>query len=106
LEPLPLLERRLHPEIGGTGQDPLRERQAAFHVEFIELRGVLGDPRQRELLAQPLGVPVVGPDVDRPLEQESFVETVELLLDRVGCSLRLRELRANGRLASLSDSQH
>jgi hypothetical protein len=51
---------------------------------------VLGAPGQRELLAQPFCVPVVGLDIDRALEQKGLVETVELLLDCVGRSLGLR----------------
>ena len=38
------------------------------------------DPRERELLAKFLGVAVVGLDVDRPLEEERFVETVPACL--------------------------
>ena len=91
---------------GAAGQHCLRAEEGALHVEFIELGGVLGDPREGEFLAQPLGVPVVRLDVDRALEQERLVETVELLLDGVGRSLRLREFGADGRLASLPDPQH
>ncbi len=65
-----------------------------------------GDPRQRVFFAQPFGVAVVSFDVDRALKQEGFVETVELLLDRVGRSLRLRQVRSDGRLACLPDAQH
>jgi len=36
------------------------------------------DPGERELLAQLLGVTVVRLDVNRALEEERFVETVEL----------------------------
>ena len=38
------------------------------------------DPREREFLAQFLGVTVVRLDVDRAFEEERFVETVELFL--------------------------
>ena len=37
LEPLPLFERRLHPQVCGTRQDAFCEREDAFHVEFFEL---------------------------------------------------------------------
>jgi hypothetical protein len=37
LEPLALLERRLHPQVGGARQNAFCERQDAFHVEFFEL---------------------------------------------------------------------
>jgi len=37
------------------------------------------DPRERQLLAQLLGMAVVRLDVDRALEQKRFVETVQLL---------------------------
>jgi hypothetical protein len=40
LEPLTLVERRLHPQIGGARQNPFCERQDAFYVEFIDLAGV------------------------------------------------------------------
>jgi hypothetical protein len=36
------------------------------------------DPDERELLAQLLGMAVVRLDVDRPLEAERLVETVQL----------------------------
>ena len=39
LEPLPLFERRLHPQVGGARQNTFCERQDALHVEFIELAG-------------------------------------------------------------------
>jgi hypothetical protein len=51
LEPLTLVERRLHPQIGGARQNPFCERQDAFYVEFIDLAGVPVDPGERELLA-------------------------------------------------------
>ena len=44
LEPLTLVERRLHPQIGRARQDPFCERQDAFYVEFIDLAGVPVDP--------------------------------------------------------------
>ena len=44
LEPLSLIERRLHPEVGGSRQNAFRESQDAFHVEFFELAGVTVDP--------------------------------------------------------------
>ncbi len=37
LEPLPLVERRLHPQICGAWQNAFREREDALHVEFFEL---------------------------------------------------------------------
>ena len=59
LEPLTLVEGRLHPEVGRAPQNPFCERQDAFHVEFFGLAGVTVDPRERPLLAQRLGVAVV-----------------------------------------------
>ena len=41
------------------------------------------DPRERELFAQFLGVAVVGLDVDGAFEEECFVETVQLVLNRL-----------------------
>jgi hypothetical protein len=64
LEPVALLQRGLHPEVRGTRQDTLGERQDALDVEFVELRGVPVHAEQRELLAQLLRVPVVDVDVD------------------------------------------
>jgi hypothetical protein len=55
----------LDPQVGRTRQNPFCERQDAFHVEFFELAGVTVDPRERQLLAQLLGVTVVRLDVDR-----------------------------------------
>ena len=40
MEPLTLVERRLHPQIGRARQNPFCERQDAFYVEFFELAGV------------------------------------------------------------------
>ena len=40
LEPLALIERRLHPQIGRARQNPFCERQDALYVEFFELVGV------------------------------------------------------------------
>jgi hypothetical protein len=40
LEPLALVERRLHPEVRGARQNAFRKRQDALHVEFFELAGV------------------------------------------------------------------
>ena len=37
LEPLALVERNLHPEVGGAWQNAFCERQDAFYVEFFEL---------------------------------------------------------------------
>jgi hypothetical protein len=37
LEPLPLFERSLHPQVGGAREDAFCERQDALYVEFIEL---------------------------------------------------------------------
>jgi hypothetical protein len=43
LEPLALIERCLHPQIGGARQNAFCERKDAFHVEFFELAGVTVD---------------------------------------------------------------
>ena len=40
LEPLTLVERRLHPQLGRARQNPFCERRDAFYVEFIDLAGV------------------------------------------------------------------
>jgi hypothetical protein len=37
LEPLPLIERGLDPQVGRARQNPFCEREDAFHVEFFEL---------------------------------------------------------------------
>ena len=54
----------LAPKVGGTRENAFCERQDALYVEFIELAGVTVDPCERELVAQFLGVAVVGVDVD------------------------------------------
>ena len=41
------------------------------------------DPRERELLAQLVAVPVVRVDVDRSLEQERLIQTVQLLANHL-----------------------
>jgi hypothetical protein len=64
------------------------------------------DSREGEFLAEFLGVAVVGLDVDRPLEEERLVETVQLFLDGFGRALRGCDLIANGCLSRLPDLQH
>ena len=64
------------------------------------------DPGERELLAQFLGVAVVGLDVDRALEEERFVETVQLVLNRLCGTLSAREFLAHGRFPRLPDLQN
>ena len=71
LEPLPLFERRLHPEVGCARQDALSECQDALRVEFLDLGGMAVHAQQRELLAQLLGVAIVDVDVDRPVASSS-----------------------------------
>ena len=43
LQALPLVERRLHPQVRGARQNALCEGQDAFYVELFELVGVLVD---------------------------------------------------------------
>jgi hypothetical protein len=50
------------------------------------------DPSERELLAQLLGMAVVGLDADRAVEEKCLVESVELLLNGLGCALGGRDL--------------
>ena len=106
MEPLPLIERRLHPQVGGARQNAFCERQDALYVEFIELAGVTVHAGERELLAQFLGVAIVGFDVNRPLEEERLVETVQLVLNRLCSTLSAREVLAHGRFPRLPDLQN
>jgi hypothetical protein len=94
------------PEIRGAWQNAFCEGEDALHVEFFELTRVTVDPRERQLLAQLLGVTVVRLDLDQAFEEERFVETVELFLDGFGRSLGGCDLFANGGLARLPDPQH
>jgi hypothetical protein len=48
-------------------------------------------------LAQFLRVAVVRLDVDRPFEEEGLVQTVQLVLDRLRCSLSVRKLLSTTR---------
>jgi hypothetical protein len=64
------------------------------------------DPRERELLAQLLGVTVVRLDVDRAFEEECFIQTVQFVLDRFRGALRSVQLLAKSRLSCLLDPQH
>ena len=89
LEPLSLFERRLHPQVRRPRQDALCEAQNALHVELSEFVGVLVDLQERELLAQLVFVAVVRVDVDRLSKKERFIESVELLLDRLRPALDL-----------------
>jgi len=52
------------------------------------------DPGEHEFLAQFLGVTAVRLDVDRPLEEERLVETVQLVLNRLRSTLSAREFLA------------
>ena len=75
MESLPLLERRLHPEVRGAWQNTFCEPQDAFDVEFFELTRVTFDPNAGELLAQLLGVAVVRLDVERASAQQALILT-------------------------------
>jgi hypothetical protein len=86
LEALSLIERRLHPQVRGTRQHALCEGQDALYVELFEFAGVLVDLQQRELLAQLVFVTVIRVDVDRLSKQKRFVQSVELLLNRLRLS--------------------
>ena len=61
------------------------------------------DPRERELLAQLLGVTVVRLDIDRALEEECFVESVQLVLNGLRGSLGVRDLVTRGCFPRLPD---
>ncbi|HQZ40969.1 MAG TPA: hypothetical protein PLH72_18225 [Vicinamibacterales bacterium] len=63
-------------------------------------------PEQRQLLAQFLGVAVVGVDVDRALEQERLIQAVQLALKRLRGTLGGGHLVTSSRLAGLPDLQH
>jgi hypothetical protein len=82
------------PEVCRPRQNAFCEREDAFYVEFFELAGVTVDPRERELLAQLLGVAVVRLDVDRLFKEEGFVQTVELFSDCLCRSFRACNLIA------------
>jgi hypothetical protein len=49
------------------------------------------DPRERELLAQLLGVAVVRLDIDRALEEERFIQTVQLVLNSLRRAFGVRQ---------------
>jgi hypothetical protein len=74
LEPLPLFERGLHPQVCGTRQNAFCEGQDALYVEFFELSAMTTEPNERGLLAQFLRVAVVGLDVDRTFEEEGLIQ--------------------------------
>nr|WP_291986449.1 hypothetical protein [Luteitalea sp.] len=61
------------------------------------------DAEQRELLAQLLRVPVVDVDIDRALEQERLVQTVELLLNGFGLACGARKVGTGRLLAGVPD---
>jgi hypothetical protein len=63
-------------------------------------------PSERELLAQLLGVAVVGVDVDRALEEERLIQPVQLILNGLRGSLGGRDLFAHGCFPPLPDLQH
>ena len=57
------------------------------YVDLASLGGVVVNPQQRELLAEPLFVAVVRININRPFEEERIVQAVELLLDRGDAAL-------------------
>ncbi len=61
------------------------------------------DPRERKLLAKFLGVAVVRLDVDRALEEECFVETVQLVLNLLCSTLSGCDFFAHGHFPRLPD---
>ncbi len=64
------------------------------------------DPSERELLAQFLGVAVVGLDVNRTLEEERLIQTIQLILNRLRGAFRPVEFLADGRFSRLPDAKH
>jgi hypothetical protein len=86
LEPLPLLERRLHPEISGAGQNPRCECQDAPHVEFTVHTAAAGP-------AVVVGV-VVAPALRPPGEATSVRLAAHEPAERaVGMTAKLRRRR-------------
>jgi hypothetical protein len=76
----------MRPEVRRAREHFLSERQDSFDVELVERRRVAIDARQREFLTQSVALTRVGVVVDGLSEQESIIETVELLLDRVSAA--------------------
>jgi hypothetical protein len=58
---------------------PIYRPERRCDREFFELIGVTLDPPEREFLAQFLREAVVRLDVDRAVEEERLVQTVQLL---------------------------
>ena len=54
----------LDPQVRRPRQNALCEGQDAFYVEFIEFDGVSVDLCEREVLAQPVSLPLVRVEVD------------------------------------------
>ena len=54
---------------------------------------------ERELLAEPVPLPLVRVEVDRLRVDEGFIQAVELLLNRLGVALRVGSVAADDVLA-------
>ena len=83
LQPLFLIERGLHPEVRRPRQNAFCERQDALHVEFLKVDGMFVDLRERELLAEPVSLPLVARQVDRFRVQVRLVQAVQFLLNHI-----------------------
>jgi len=71
MQPLLVVERRLHSLVGCARQDPLCERQNALHVEFLDSICVVVDLGQRQLLAPLVALPRVGRRIDTAAGSDS-----------------------------------
>ena len=100
LQPLLLIQRSLNPQVRRPRQNTFCEGEDALYVELIELHGVSVDLRERELLAQPVALPLVRVEVDRLRVDEGFIEAVELLLNRLRVALGLGSVAADRSLAT------
>jgi hypothetical protein len=80
LKPLPLLQRRLYPEIRGTRQNSLRKVQDALDVELLDLGTVAVKRDQGQFFAQSVALPFVRAKVNGLLTHQRVIEAVKLLL--------------------------
>jgi len=92
LKSLPLLQRRLYPEIGRAWEHALSEAENSLNVELLELGTVAIDLDKRHFLSKPVALAFIRTEINRLLVDERVIEAVEFLLDGLCPVLGARHL--------------
>ena len=106
LEPLFLIQRRLHPKVRGARQNAFCERQDALYVEFFDRFGVVVNLGERQFLAQFVALRFIARQVDRLRVEKGLIEPVQLLLNHLGSPLDLGRSVLDFRRTLLPDVEH